>query len=530
MPHGQCFYWRADLLALHVLGDGITALSYYVIPAALIVFVYRRSRRHNDVRFGWLFVMFAGFILACGTTHLLGVWTLWVPHYWLSGVAKLVTAGISATTAFMLWPLIPKAVNLPSAAELEATNRALQAEISKRRAREAELERVNAELDRLNAENLSRRRRAEQAQLYSEASLSALYEALPDAILQTDSQDMVVRAKEPHTFAVTTPSNALVGQPLINALEVMPDNVKSDFMTCYQQARQTDTMQTLEYSVLDSDQPHQQVHREARTIPLDMGGCVLLIRDISERKRATLALEQALSEKVTLLRELHHRVKNNLQVIASMLSLQASAAPNAAAREVLRESYHRVHVMAEVHQQFYDVQHSDAKVQHISQYLRELINNLTTTLSAGSKQTTRDLEVRLDIEDIAVPIDQIVPLGLIANELLTNVFKYAFPAEFAGLPLLWVALSVREGQLCLLVRDNGVGLNDAARAASSSSLGMGIVNALSGQLGGQTHIRDASEATPADMPHLDAPAALADSSGTVAQVCIPYQVGKVVRD
>jgi two-component system, sensor histidine kinase PdtaS len=183
-----------------------------------------------------------------------------------------------------------------------------------------------------------------------------------------------------------------------------------------------------------------------------------------------------------------------------MLSLQASAAPNDAAREVLRESCHRVHVMADVHQQFYDVQHSDAKEQNIRQYLRERINNLTMTLSAGTKQTTHDLEVLFAIEDVAVPIDQIVPLGLIANELLTNVFKYAFPPGFAARsPLLWVALTVQAEQLCLLVRDNGVGRNNDAKAARSSSLGMGIVQALSGQLGGQTNIRE-SEPTPADMP------------------------------
>ena len=163
-----------------------------------------------------------------------------------------------------------------------------------------------------------------------------------------------------------------------------------------------------------------------------------------------------------------------------------------------------MHVMADVHQQFYDVQHSDAKEQNIRQYLRKRINNLTMTLSAGTlsagTKPTHDLEVLLAIEDVAVPIDQIVPLGLIANELLTNVFKYAFPPAFAARsPLLWVALTVQAEQLCLLVRDNGVGRNDDAKAARSSSLGMGIVQALSGQLGGQTNIRE-SEPTPAAMP------------------------------
>lgn len=528
MPHGQCFYWRADLLAVHVIGDGVTALSYYIIPAALIVFVYQRGKKHHDVNFGRVFLLFAGFILACGTTHLLGVWTLWVPHYWLSGVAKLITAGISATTAFVLWPLIPKAVNLPSVAELEATNRALQAEISKRRAREAELERLNAELDRLNAENLSRRRLAEQAQIYSEASLSALYDALPDAVLQTDAQDIVIRAKEPQVFKVVdTPTFAsIVGKVLVNALDSFKSMVKTEFLAFYQAAKTTDTMQTIEYNLLSSAQPQTLVYREARAIPLSVGGCVILIRDISERKRAMIGLEHALTEKDILLRELHHRVKNNLQVIASMLSLQASSAPNDAARELLKESYHRVHVMSDVHRQFYDVQPGDTKEQNISQYLHELVYNLTLTLSAGSKDIADNLEVLSAIDEVAVPIDQIVPLGLIANELLTNVFKYAFPTGFSERrPTLWVALTVQAEQVCLLVRDNGVGLteSDKGESARSSSLGMGIVNALAGQLGGRVVVRDALAPAPADMPQLDPPAALVDSPGTIAQVCIQHR-------
>jgi two-component sensor histidine kinase len=217
-------------------------------------------------------------------------------------------------------------------------------------------------------------------------------------------------------------------------------------------------------------------------------------------------------------------VKNNLQVIASMLSLQASSAPNDAARELLKESYHRVHVMSDVHRQFYDVQPGDTKEQNISHYLHELVHNLTVTLSAGSKDIADNLEVLLAIDEVAVPIDQIVPLGLIANELLTNVFKYAFPTGFnERRPALWVALTLQAEQVCLLVRDNGVGIAAGGKSARSSSLGMGIVNALAGQLGGRVVVRDAFAPVPADMPQLDPPAAFVGSPGTVAQVCIPHR-------
>ena len=109
------------------------------------------------------------------------------------------------------------------------------------------------------------------------------------------------------------------------------------------------------------------------------------------------------------------------------------------------------------------------------------------------------------------------------------MFKYAFPTGFnERRPTLWVALTVQAEQVCLLVRDNGVGLAGGGlagggKSARSSSLGMGIVNALAGQLGGGVVIRDAFAPVPADMPQLDPPAALDDSPGSIAQVCVPQR-------
>ena len=123
MPHGHCYLWRPDILWLNVISDGMIAVAYFSIPAALIVFVRKRS----DLRFNGVFWMFAAFILLCGATHILEIWTTWDPVYGVQGVLKLLTGLVSMTTAALLWPLLPKALALPSAADLLAANSALTA-------------------------------------------------------------------------------------------------------------------------------------------------------------------------------------------------------------------------------------------------------------------------------------------------------------------------------------------------------------------------------------------------------------------
>lgn len=142
MPHGGCYFWQPEILWLHVGSDALIALAYYSIPAALWYFVKKRE----DLKLSWIFVMFGAFIFACGTTHLLGMWSTWHSTYRLEGVVKLATAGISVVTAAVLWPLIPRALALPSPRQLAASNQALQDEILERQRAE---ERARTHLEQL---------------------------------------------------------------------------------------------------------------------------------------------------------------------------------------------------------------------------------------------------------------------------------------------------------------------------------------------------------------------------------------------
>ncbi len=129
-PHGFCIAWRPSLLALHVVSDALIAVSYYSIPFALIWLAVRR----RDLSFGWALILFASFILACGTTHLMDIWTLWHADYELQGVMKAVTAAVSVLTATLLWPLVPRLLEAPSPAALAEANMRLADQIREKQA------------------------------------------------------------------------------------------------------------------------------------------------------------------------------------------------------------------------------------------------------------------------------------------------------------------------------------------------------------------------------------------------------------
>ncbi len=143
IPHGHCYLWKPSLVWLHLVSDSLIALAYYSIPLTLFYFV----RKRQDLPFSWIFLLFATFIVSCGTTHILEVWTLWHPTYWLSGAVKAVTAIVSLITAYMLMPLVPQALALPSPAQLEQANQALQTQIQRRLHIETELRQAQNQLE-----------------------------------------------------------------------------------------------------------------------------------------------------------------------------------------------------------------------------------------------------------------------------------------------------------------------------------------------------------------------------------------------
>ncbi len=142
MPHGMCYEWNTKVIWLQVVSDGLIALAYYSIPITLIYFV----RKRKDLSFDWIFVCFAIFIVACGTTHLMEIVNIWQPVYWLSGFIKAITAGTSIVTAILLVRLLPTALAIPNPEELRRSNAALQNEMKDRIETSRKVESLNQKL------------------------------------------------------------------------------------------------------------------------------------------------------------------------------------------------------------------------------------------------------------------------------------------------------------------------------------------------------------------------------------------------
>jgi two-component sensor histidine kinase len=198
--------------------------------------------------------------------------------------------------------------------------------------------------------------------------------------------------------------------------------------------------------------------------------------EIAERTQAEERIQASLEEKEVLLKEIHHRVKNNLQIISSLLNLQGQQIEDPQIVEALRDSQNRVRSMALIHEQLYGA-HDLARID-FGAYIHLLAGHLLRSYRADSK-------IALDLkgDKLYLRIDEAIPCGLILNELVSNALKHAFPDGQAG--RIQAALGVDGGQVVLAVSDDGVGLPEDFDHRTSTSLGLQLVNSLVSQLDGE---------------------------------------------
>jgi PAS domain S-box-containing protein len=204
-------------------------------------------------------------------------------------------------------------------------------------------------------------------------------------------------------------------------------------------------------------------------------------REIAHRVRAEGELKQSLREKEALLQEIHHRVKNNLQVICSLLNLQSGSTTDPESFQMLRESQDRVRSMALIHEKLYRSQ--DLAKVNFGSYLRDLTNHLMRSYRTESN----GIQLKITADDVPLSIDKAVPCGLITNELISNALKHAFPAGPNG--EIHVSLrSEPDQRLVLSIADNGVGLPADYDVDSAETLGLQLIQVLAGQIDGKARL------------------------------------------
>jgi PAS domain S-box-containing protein len=220
------------------------------------------------------------------------------------------------------------------------------------------------------------------------------------------------------------------------------------------------------------------------TVRNDQGEPVALVgvaREITERKRTEDQIKASLAEKEVLLKEIHHRVKNNLQIITSLLSLQSGKVNLPEMQSVLRESQTRVKSMALVHEELY--QSDNFSRVDFADYIQRLATNLFHTYQTGPVA----ISLVVDVQELFLTVDAAIPCGLVVNELVSNALKHAFPDSREG--TVTIHLRSDGPSYVLRVSDDGVGLPDDVDPATTESLGLQLVDTLTRQLGGTLAIR-----------------------------------------
>ena len=319
--------------------------------------------------------------------------------------------------------------------------------------------------------------------LETEAKNRALVDAIPDLMFRINREGKIIETRRPQEVKKATDSReSLHSQNIPDELiDLLPTQIQQMAMPHVTKALQSRQTQIFEFQLsVDS----RVSHYEARVLASSDDDALIMVRDVTEQKH-----EEEARQKSLLLKEIHHRVKNNLQVISGLLYLQARRTNDTKLVEVLNESSNRVKSVALIHQRLQ--QSKDTVSVELSEYIRDLTNVLLH--SCG--RDTAVIKLNLDLEkSVVIGIDSAVPCGLIVNELVSNSLKHAFPEGHGG--EIHISLhSDDTDTITLVVGDNGVGLPEGLDFHKTQSLGLQLTVSLVSQLCGSIDVDTTSGTT-----------------------------------
>ena len=428
-PHGHCFLWQRPLLWLYIVSDSLIAISYYIIPIALVIFV----RKREDLAFNWMFLMFSAFIFACGTTHLIGIWKLWEPVYWLDGSVKAITAGLSVATAATLWPLIPKALALPSPRSLELVNQELQQQIAERE---------------LAAQKLRE----------TETLFRSLLESAPDAMVIVDAQGMITLVNSQTERLFGYERKELLGKPVEHLVPARFRQRHQDHRGLFAKNPHVRPMGTgMELFAVRRDGSEFPV--EISLSPIATGRELLMsaaIRDITERKRAERLLQEKerLATLGTTAAVFAHEIGNPLNGISTSLQIVKSILEADKIDPVLHETLEiafqevqRLATLLSDYRTFARPQRLNLRPADVTQIIEEVLSAQLPMYRATKIALQTQLE---NLPAIVVDPEKI-------KQVILNLCKNAVEAMPNG-GNLTVKATGSEGGVILEVTDTGEGI------------------------------------------------------------------------
>jgi PAS domain S-box-containing protein len=330
--------------------------------------------------------------------------------------------------------------------------------------------------------NVAERNKAEEALRSSEEKHRLLHETMTDAFVSVDLNGRILETNRAYQVMLGYSSEELLKLTYMDLTPAKWHDFEAGIVQEQILAKGYSEVYCKEYQRKDGTvfpvELRTSLIRDAAGNPSLMWA---IVRDLTERTRAEKQLEASLREKEILLREIHHRVKNNLAVIQSMLRLQSRYAHSTGFSNMIKDAENRIRSMALAYELLY--QSENLAEINLDQYVSKLLEHLHDSLSVVG----RPIKIRSQIQDVCLGIDTAIPLGFIISELVSNCFKHAFPDDRRG----EISVSLQAigcGEFNLVVCDDGVKMPTVADVEYSGSMGLGLVRVLASQLNGTMKI------------------------------------------